>query len=359
MRVLVTGMTNSHCGVGNYWARNYTLVDAMKSALADSGHQVECRRVRPTERLDEYDFVWWGFHSLESFSSRNMVPALAVYKRILAEGRPHVAFVDDWRLADMSHSVNTVTRSRLSFAKRYRAMQSHTHRSYWKKHFDELWQFLHQVKKSGMGPVAAPMFPWGDDQLFLDRFPLASRVIRLDYTPYVDVPVAAPYDQSGWLGGAKQECWVYAALYSHDAWLLKTMKRLSWPVLRIGPRKRLQGGRGRSPGIKGTERDVAQVMAESWGTLCPPYNHAGCGMARTRFPLAARARSAVLCDPREAEPMGTPYRSVAANPERFERMSAAEKRRVADDQAEWFLEHTWTKERFAKALTDTMERRVK
>lgn len=341
MKVLMSGFTALQINSKNRTIQKIDVPAAIAKALADSGHEVDWRKIDPGEDLSSYDVLWINLAPLNSLNGRQGAMG-ALYA--LSSGIPCVGFFDDWQFntvfngaralirkpqmlykhllvgtehrgdegatyfsrADIEEALERIRAANPEAAKkcyieRYYMMDNDENVKPWEKRLVKAAEdMLIDRWKAGMIPVC-PMYPFGDRSIVRKRMPKEmSEIEALDPTSTV-IPTLNGVTQKA--PQEKKRAWVLGALMPHDGWLER--KNRSWPVEIVGSRKLIKklGGQRFD-----TEKDVVEFYSQHWGILSPPYPHAGSGWWRSRFLYSAYVGSILVTDKGEGDPLGDAYK---------------------------------------------------
>jgi hypothetical protein len=274
---------------------------AMVRACRELGHEVDWRKVPLGEEgvADRYDFVLGLLSPITSLNGRHGLGFLWALDR----GLPTTVFFDDWQVAQAINSY-------ASFAGRglkqlLKPLPSNTQ---WGGYFyfdvppeirryaDDLIRVATEVSgregRWNRWAATCPTFAWGDRSIIAAELPVGlERVTFLDPSPIAPRTGHPPLH-------TKERAWVLAALMPHDYWM--SGLQLRWPTKRFGTKKVFAERLA-------TELEVAIETGKRWGSLCPPYYHAGSGWWRARYIYAADGLTVLCPGNADGEALGPAY----------------------------------------------------
>jgi len=347
MKILMSGFTALQINTDKRTISKIDVPASIVTALRESGHEVDWRKITPGEDLSSYDVLWMNLAPLNSLNGRQGAMG-ALYG--LASGKPCVGFFDDWQFSTVFNGAKALVRkpemiykyllvgkdrgdegaTYFSYADAVAAKERalalnpdakiYIERYYMTETDESVHGYEDMLVKSaenllaarwaaGMVPVC-PMYGWGDRSLVRKRMPKElSAIEALDpsATIYPILNSVEPLPSS-----EKKRAWVLGALMPHDTWLEK--KNFEWPVEIVGSRKLVRKLGGQR---LGSEEEVLAFYNQHWGILSPPYPHAGSGWWRSRFMYAARVGSVLFADKNEGAPLGDCHKVSIAEIEKM------------------------------------------
>jgi hypothetical protein len=313
MRILITGITARGCGSTRVKYDYVTHVYLLRDALKQLGHDVISREVQFGEPLREFDFAFVVVAPTQSLSSYHPVGMAWTLRQM---GTKAMMVFDDWSCERLGRDWrSTVERGEAYFRWRHLEGAPAGHK-----------QLIHHVLNQATSdrcpwPVLAPMFTWGQHDMVLD---LNAKLYWWDVSPLVSIPEFKKRQPKD-----RHKRWVSATLQQKDSWLLRLPNK--WPILEVGNKRQEQ------PVLK--EADVIQTYAENWGVLCAPYTRAGSGWWRARYNYAIATKSILYLDPRDHTGLAEVFTYPLYQIEGFNQKEMVS---VAEAQAAWFEENTWT-----------------
>lgn len=371
MRILVTGLTGTHCD-GDRLDPRMTVVTQtplLVHALRDLGHEVHRRHLRFGERLT-YDLVLCGLAPANGAGSKYLYQAADAVTQAWAGSVPVVWFVDDWRLSEIRSGAKVCTKDpAVKLWREIRGLVRVDHRT-WKdaptKDKDRVEFFTRHLGHADLTePLLCSVMPWGRPELLplpVDRLSQAhacpTNVVRYDPSSYIFKTFPNLRLDWSYTSQPRQRRWVNPSL-SPTPWVEKvhgTPRENPWPRLdfgrgtgEIGPTKTLLA---RVP-----EREVMEALWVSTGALIQPYaqHPDGAGWWRPRFHLYAEVGVVTLGDPVDL-PVG-PYREAARlGVKVLETWSDNDLTRLARRQADWLRQRTPTEEAFRATLQTVLDK---
>lgn len=315
---MLTGMTKQHVGGGTQLGYE-PVADLIAKAFTLAGHDVAHARAVIGERLTGYDLVVVGVVPPLSVATNYLHSALWTIHHCESAGVPLAFFVDDWQFTSIRSKLGTVSRDANHLTKPFFA--GRPDHDWALANVDVEMGVVNRLLNEEWPPVIIPAFRWGDFNVLRSRLPMAPSSWILDPSH-----LARPYAVTHPVERKRQ--WVLGTVSDQRAWLEKV--RGTWPVEHVG-------GRASKAARSLKEAELAQLYADSRGVLSPPYSAIlGTGWWRNRFVYAARTRSILLCDPREAPQLGGAYDGTI-EPHTIEAMSDGELDRLAEWQAQSLL----------------------
>jgi hypothetical protein len=331
VKILVTGMTPQQGGrlpdIGYM-----TLTDCMIKLMTDLGHSVDARPVTANEPLEEYELIIAGLCSPFSVSGRHIYGVMSILDRYWRTGKiPVLSLIDDWEM----HQIDQNSRSACREMNRLRRPSVFAARPGYDwamttEGMDALTRVIHRVTETGYPPAIFPAFGWGDHRVFQTQV-TAEAYYCLDLTCYTP-----PYPFTRvWPADRRRE-WVQATVKDHLGFA--EAQGCEWPLNIIGG-----GMTKRIPGSMVRERDVVAEYGKCWGVLSPFYRRiAASGWWRNRFVYAARTRTILYCNPREAPQLGEVYQLPISA---IEGCTNGQLYEIAEAQAAALRAGCWTGER--------------
>lgn len=324
MRVLVTGMTPNQCGRPGRFAL-VTVASLYAEMIEAAGHQVEHRATTPDEDLTSYDVILVGLVPPGSIAARHIYPVMDVIHRAESSGAKLMYYVDDWQFYKIHGQAKVKHKNPAGM---YNSLKGRTHRP-WAETDEGRRRCAASIEKLAVhewDEVWAVAYPWGDHSK-IEHMP-SRHVFYLD-------PSALCWDRLQAMVKPveiRERRWVLASLANHQNWISR--QQFNWPVELIGPK---QTGAERT--LK--EPEIVQLVAESRGTLCPPYNHSGSGWWRIRFMYTTVAGAVSVVDPGDAARLGEAYQVPVHE---IEAMTDAQLDELARAQYETLRARTWSRE---------------
>lgn len=337
MRVLITGMTPTQCGSPGRF--KWLVVPALfAAALRRAGHQVEHRLPAPNEDLTPYDVILMGLVPPGSIAARHVYVAMDVIYRAKASGAALLFYVDDWQFDKIMSGCRNKHRQPHGL---YTTIKGRTYREWGETEEGRSRVALSmQALATRPWPVTlAVAFPWGDHTK-LDKLP-AKKTVYLDPSPLCWSTISQMHDRVT-PAEDRTRRWVLASLSNHQQWVRD--QSLQWPVEFIGPKQT-----GATYTLK--EHEIVQLVAQSWGTICPPYHHAGSGWWRPRYLYTASTGAVAMPAREDATYLGETYQIPA---HAIEEMNWKDLRELGLAQLEAFTELTWTTDQFVGTLEATL-----
>lgn len=334
MRILMTGLSPLHCNRGN--RLQYSSVPSLYAdCLRWAGHEVDHREWTVGEDLSKYDVALLAHIPWNSINARHVYTICDVIARARESDVGMVFMVDDWQFRGIHQSVKSLNKdsNRLFTSVKGRTNREWAEFGPGRPMVDAV---LNAMATRPWPTTLVPAFEWGDHAL-LKPEGIPTREVK-----YMDPTVFQHYAADRAPAEERKRSWVLGTLSDQRAWVEKL--DLIWDVDYYGtkPSKAEQQ-------LK--EAELVQVIAKSWGNLCPRYPHAGGGWWRCRYVYSAVARSIMLADPQEVAPLGEPYLIPA---DKIEAMTNDQLTELAEAQATALREHTWSAERLATELESVL-----
>lgn len=334
MKILMTGLSPLHCNKGN--RLQYSSVPQLYAeCLRWAGHEVDHREWEVGEDLTKYDVAMIAHIPWNSINARHVYTVCDVIGRAKQSGVGLVFMVDDWQFRGIHQSVKSLNKDSNRL---FTSVKGRTNRE-WAEFGPgrEMVDFVLNAMAEYPWPTTlVPAFEWGDHTL-LKPEGIPAREVR-----YLDPTVFQRYDADRAPAEDRKRTWVLGTLSDQRTWIEKL--GLSWDVDYYGTKPSKAEQHVKEP-------ELVQIVAKSWGNLCPRYPHAGGGWWRTRYIYSAVARSIMLADPQEVAPLGEPYLMPA---DKIEAMSNDQLTDLAEAQAEALRSHTWDANRLATELESVL-----
>lgn len=334
MRILMTGLSPLHCNKGN--RLQYSSVPQLYTeCLRWAGHEVDHREWTVGEDLTKYDVAMIAHIPWNSINARHVYTICDVIGRAKQSGVGLVFMVDDWQFRGIHQSVKSLNKDSNRL---FTSVKGRTNRE-WAEFGPgrQMVDFVLNAMAEHTWPTTlVPAFEWGDHALLRPEG-IPAREVR-----YMDPTVFQHYSCERAKPEDRLRKWVLGTLSDQREWVEKL--DLKWDVDYYGTKpskaeKKLK------------EAELVQVIAGSWGNLCPRYPHAGGGWWRCRYIYSAVARSIMIADPKEVAPLGDPYLVPA---DKIEAMTNDQLTELAEAQAEALRTHTWSADRLATELEDVL-----
>jgi len=337
MKVLITGMTPNQVGRPGRFAL-VTVASLYAEMISEAGHEVDHRLTTPGEDLTGYDVILVGLVPPSSIAARHVYNVMDVIYRAKSSGCALMFYVDDWQFYKIHGAARTKHKNPDGM---FTTIKGRTDRE-WAETDEGRLRVARSMEALATRPwptTLAVAYPWGDHSK-LESMPSRNTI-------YLD-PSSLCWDKlekmiQPVLRQSRERQWILASLANHQDWVEK--QGFDWPVELIGPK---QTGATRT--LK--EPEIVQLVAESWGTLCPPYNHAGSGWWRIRFMYTAVAGAVSIVAPGDAEKLGASFQHPV---DEIESMGCDELEALAKAQYEDLRARTWTREQ----LIDYVDRVLK
>ena len=314
MKILVTGVNPVQCG--HVPKVSYvSSIQCIRGTLKEMGHDVECKPVKTTDSLAEYDKIIVYAAPMTGFVGKYALPVMNIlFKAITGQiGDKVVVSYDDWQIETILISIKSLV-SRLEKV-------AGLNQFGWAENevvTSNLTAWNNVILTLAQGnwdlPSLAPLWPGGD----YEKLKLPTNTEKL--IPYC--PNA--YFRNRYLTNFSSvdktyNHWVLAALHDHSRWVKKL--GVEWPVEQYGKKKvgfpKLQ------------ELDIFGKYKLSSGVLSPTYKHAGSGWWRARYGFAADLLKPIAGYPKEASFLGEAY---AVTPRDVELMTDSEREELAEYQ---------------------------
>lgn len=334
MRVLVTGLSPMQCSRGNR-LKYSSVLDLYVACLRWAGHEVDHREWTPGDDLSRYDVALVGHIPWNSINARHVYTVCDVIGRAHENGVGLVFMVDDWQFRGVYQSVKSLNKdsNRLFTSVKGRTNREWAEFGPGRPMVDAV---LDAMATRPWPTTLVPAFEWGDHSLLQPEGIPAREIKYLDPTVFQEYTCfRAPADE-------RHRTWVLGTLSNQLSWVEKL--GLGWPVDYYGTKPSKAEKQLKEP-------ELVQIVAESWGNLCPRYPHAGGGWWRCRYVYSAAARSIMLAEPKEVAPLGDAYLQT---PEKIEAMTNDQLSELAEAQADALRSHTWSADRLATELEDAL-----
>jgi SAM-dependent methyltransferase len=333
LRVLVTGLSPMQCNRGNR-LKYSSVIDLYVACLRWAGHEVDHREWTPGEDLSVYDVAIVGQIPWNSINARHVYTVCDVIGRARASGTGLVFAIDDWQFRQIHQSVRSLNKNS---DRLFTSVKGRTNREWAEGEGRPMVDAVLNAMATRPWPTTlVPAFEWGDHQLLKPDGIPSSKIV------YMDPTVFQQYACDRATPDERVSRWVLGTLSNQLPWVEKL--GIEWPVEYFGtaPSKAKQ---------RLKEGDLVQVIAQSWGNLCPPYPHSGGGWWRCRYVYSAKARSIMLADPKEVKALGDPYLQPAHV---IENMSTEQLTELAEAQADALRVHSWSADRLADELEQVL-----
>lgn len=338
MRVLITGLTPTQCGRPGRF--KWLVVPALfATALRRAGHTVEHRPTQPDEDLTPYDVILMGLVPPGSIAARHVYVAMDTIFRAKSAGAALLFYVDDWQFDKIMSGCRNKHKQPWGL---YTTIKGRTFRE-WAETDEGRRRVGLSMEALATRPWPVTLsvaFPWGDHGK-LDRLP-AKETVYLDPSGMcwdtieeMHLNIQTPPDD-------RAARWVLASLSNHQQWVAS--QNFGWPVELIGPK---QTGADQTM----REEEIVQLVRQSWGQLCPPYNHAGSGWWRPRYLYTASAGAVALPAAQDAAHLGDAYQVAASD---IEQMSMGQLQELSSAQFSTLLLKTWTAQEFIDKIDKTL-----
>lgn len=338
MRVLVTGLSPMQCNRGNR-LKYSSVLDLYVKCLEWAGHEVDHREWTVGDDLTKYDVALIGHIPWNSINARHVYTVCDVIGRARESGMALVFMVDDWQFRGIYQSVKSLNKdsNRLFTSVKGRTSREWAEFGPGRPMVDAV---LNAMATRPWPLTLVPAFEWGDHAL-LKPDGIPAREIR-----YMDPTIFQQYECDRAPADERKRTWVLGTLSDQRSWVEKL--DLSWDVDYYGtkPSKAEQQ-------LK--ESELVQVIAKSWGNLCPRYPHAGGGWWRCRYVYSAAARSIMFADHDEVRGLGDPY---LVKPSEVEGMTNTQLTELADAQADALRTHTWSANRLIIELENALNTEI-
>lgn len=302
MRVLVTGMTNQHCGKGTrmrYSSVTHSLIEALHSI----GVKIDHRAVSLDDELTEYTAMLIGVFNPAAIGSGMLYGMAHAVQVAEKRGIPYAMYVDDWQLRAIGKTtqrfvkkgVDTLVRPNL------KGMRLELDAALERKDYvgEGLTRALVNPRR-----MLIPAYRWGDYSTLLRLLgPCAPRKpYFFDPSPFaIDYGVVAPPE--------KERAWVCGTLSNYQDWIAEL--ELEWPVYYLG-------GKKSKADVLVHENELVEIYASCWGVLCPPYGELdGSGWWRNRFVYARDVGSILYCAREDGVRIGPSYSTSAREIEKL------------------------------------------
>jgi FkbM family methyltransferase len=346
----MTGGSPTQTGSDRTVKKFFGMAQALEAATRAMGHEVDIRPPRVDDPdVGGYDLIIAGYSCLASMSGRY---SNFIVKWIgdAAHGElatPMVVYMDDWH---MKQSVSTMG-SILSDPNRIYAKSEALGRptNEWLKadpaNHAAVLRGVQAMADGNWPRFILHRFPWGDEGVLTSLGKIAEgQAWSMDPSGFMpNYPVEPPDD--------RLEEWTCPRLQTfYDPWLDELAERLQWPITRFG-NQRMQ-----EQVIP--ESKIPQVICEYAATLIPAGTHSGSGLWRSRYLMAAWTKTPMFVAAEEV--MATLDGSFTVQPWDIERMSPAEREKLAVEQGRVVLGKVWNRQQMVDRLqwlfSDTLGR---
>lgn len=336
MKILVTGLAPTQCNTSRDRLKYRPVIDLYVEALRYAGHEVIHRAWAPGGDLSQFDVALVGLIPFNSINARHVYTICDVIGRARANGCGLLFMVDDWKFGAIHGSTTSLNKNT---DRLFTSIKGRTNREW--AEFGPGRPLIDSVMDAMANrrwpTTILPAYGWGDTSKFNAMAAIPTdRIVYLDPSPfqtYTFDPVPAE---------DRQRRWVLGTLSDQRGWI--SSLGLDWPVEYFGTKP--SGAEGVM-----TEPALVQLTAESWGSMCPPYAHAGSGWWRCRYIYAADTGAVLLANPAEVAPLGDPY---LVTPAEVEKMSVAQLTELASAQAATLRSHLWTREQLAETINELL-----
>jgi hypothetical protein len=328
MKILVTSFMTLRPALP--FSANFDAV--LIGALRNLGHEVDVRRVRPTDDLSKYDRALVQLWELSSLSSRYSHGALWAMSQI-----PSITFVTDHNITGVLRSFPTPGAPDPS-KKVLRELVGGVTRSDWR--YWHLPDYAVPIVHAAQSVHARPMvtqnfsFPGLDPARVLTNG--FTSVVPLDPSRLTPVP---GYEGCEPRASTRERSWLFAALRAPKG-IGGLANGCTWPIVRYGDRQ--------SPIVP--EDVITRMHLRHAGSLARPYDHAGSGWWRLRYLTAVSTCTPLIVARNEAP--DSPFSDLA--PCDVEQISGSDLDWLAARQCEYFYAHAWSIERFHQQLDDAI-----
>jgi hypothetical protein len=334
MRCLVTGFSGQQSG-RNTLIKYEAVSTVFARGLALAGADVEHRPYSLGENVTEFDAVFLGLVPPFSVAAHFANSALLCLRDAEKAGVPVVIYIDDWHFYQLFSNLKSILKNPLQLVKPFFAGRD-LH-SYTAEHLDELTAVVERLHTQPWPVTVVPAFTWGDHDKFAAELKLSADVI------FTDISALAEEHPAPEPPCTRSRGWVLGTVSNQLEWLESL--GLQWPVHHFG-------GKASRAAAKLPESDLVAEYYRNAGVLSPPYERIiGTGWWRNRFVHAARARSVLLGDPRDAASLDGSY---VLDPSKVEAMTGNELAELSAAQHQAFFQAQLPAEEAASLLLNAI-----
>jgi hypothetical protein len=335
MRVLLTGSTSTQTR-NKTNIRVFSLTAALNAGLEAGGHTVTWGSPDPDNEakdIQDYDIVLVGLAPVNSLGARWAAAACGLIGRCWKEGVPVMTFVDDWKVREAQAGLRRFRMHPEKLLQYLGRVQNTKFLPWIEQNTDIVLEAIHKMHDDVWPSTITCLFPWGDHDLIREKTTIYELAWVDPSWMVPQWPITPPTDED------RTREWVLAGLSRYEGW--RDSLNAEWPIA-------CYGNMAAKIYPNMVEDKMPNRYAQSWGVLCHKYPHAGSGWWRNRFPFTAMAGSILYGDPQEMAPLGGPYMTQI---EEIEALNTAGLRRLANNQRDYLVEKTWTKEHYIDQLT--------
>jgi hypothetical protein len=333
MKALVTGFSGQQAG-----RKTLIKYEAVSTVFANglrlAGAEVEHRVCQLGEDLTGFDVVFLGIVPPFSVAAHFTNSALLCLREAEKNGVPVVIYIDDWHFYQLFSNFKSIVKNPAQLIKPF--FSGRDLHEYATENLSELAAVVERLHTQPWPVTVVPAFTWGDHAKFAAELKLSDDVI------FVDVSALAEAHPDP--GLPRGRGWVLGTVSNQLEWLESLS--LQWPVYHFG-------GKASRAEAKLPESELVREYYRNAGVLSPPYERIiGTGWWRNRFVHAARARSILLGDPRDAASLDASY---SLDPKQVEALSSSGLADLSAAQRDAFFKAQLPAEEAAALLMGAIE----
>ena len=326
MRIFLTGSTSTQTR-NKTNIRVFSLTAALATGIQAVGNKLTWGPPDPDNEakdLKDYDLVLVGLAPVNSLGARWAAAACGLIAKCWREGVPVMVFVDDWKVREAQAGLRRFHHHPDKLLEYVGRIQNTKYVPWIRDNVDLVLEAIHRMHDDVWPPALTCLFPWGNHDMIREKTTMYEMAWVDPSAVVPEWPIHKPSDED------RSREWILAGLSRYEEW--RDSLGAQWPI-------QCYGNMAAKIYPNMVEDKMPNRYAQSWGVLCHKYPHAGSGWWRNRFPFAIQAGSILWGDPAEMAGLGGPY-LVPIND--IERMSTAQLRELANDQALTFSLKSWS-----------------